>query len=82
MCVNLCILQFISFSSYIYLIFLLFALKQIALQWNNNLRQQFKAEISVFDPDQLVFPCETDIVHISCHIVLGKTCMGFDFSVE
>ena len=35
-----------------------------ALQRNDDLRQQFKAEISVFNPNQLVFLDETGIVRI------------------
>ncbi len=37
-------------------------IQRIAAQRNQNLRQQFKAEISVFRPEQLVFLDETGIV--------------------
>ncbi|CAB4024257.1 Hypothetical predicted protein [Paramuricea clavata] len=36
-------------------------IQRVALQQNENLRQQFKAEISVFSPNQLVFVDETGI---------------------
>ena len=39
-------------------------MQRIALQRNDDLRQQFKAEISVFNPNQLVFLDETGIVCI------------------
>ena len=39
-------------------------MQHIALQRNDDLRQQFKAEISVFNPNQLVFLDETGTVGI------------------
>ena len=44
--------------------YLLLQIQRIALQRNDDLRLQFKAEISVFNPNQLVFLDETGIVSI------------------
>lgn len=50
-------------------VYLLLQVKRIALQQNDNLRQQFKAEISVFNPNQLVFLDETGIVRVLKYIL-------------
>ncbi len=60
-----------------YYAYLLLQIKRIALQRNDNLRQQFKTEISVFNLNQLFFLDETGIVRVkqlssSCHLLLGK----------
>ena len=52
-------------------------IQRIALQRNENMRLQFQAEISAFNPNQLVFVDETGIVsikqHICCHFIHIQT---------
>ena len=53
-----------AFSVRLFLNSTVLQIQRIALQRNDDLRQQFKAEKTVFSPNQLVFLNETGIVRI------------------